>query len=1027
VSLFHHRLLKKYLKQISNIPEAHAQIAKQWADNLARGIYDSETQNDSEFIQQILINLLGYSGSSAGKEWTVAKNQPIGRGNVDVALGQFSADNSQILAVLELKGAKTKDLNQIMPGRGKSPVRQAFEYASDNKGTQWILVCNYREIRLYAHGYGSTDYEYFDLSRLTKPLEYARFILLLSADNLLGGKTKALLEESEQIEKDITDELYQDYKALRTELIQSIAVDNPDKSKLQVIRYTQTILDRILFIAFAEDKGLLADKTLEKAFTSSNPFNPQPVWENFKGLFKAIDKGNEALKIPAYNGGLFAENQDIDNLQISDVLCEGFKKIGEYDFDSDISVNILGHIFEQSINDLEELKGEAQNNSHFERKKGRRKKEGIFYTPAYITRYIVEQAVGGWLNEKRKALGFDQLPVLTDKDYASIRITGKRKVRQQYNEQIAAHIQFWQQYKQAVSSIKVLDPACGSGAFLNEVFDFLKNEGEQINQQLTGLTGQHELFRWDTHILANNLYGVDLNRESVEITKLSLWLKTANRQEKLTYLQDNIKVGNSLIDDPAVAGELAFNWEKEFPAIMASGGFDVVVGNPPYVFARNQNFSLAEKEHYSKNYQQGKYQINTYSLFIEKGYSLIKQNGFFGYIIPNTWLSNSSFFELRQFILQNTGKTSILNVNDDAFSDANVDCCILLFSKALSDEKLFKGYLSKEKIQREEILKSILDSESAIINLSISNSSNELLKKINKNSIKLEDIAQVTTGLKAYQENKGKPKQSEKEKKERVFHSTEKQDYTYIKYLEGRDVQRYFCDWSGEYLSYGDWLAEPRKSVNFEQPRILVRQIPSKPPYSIEAALILEPALNDINSMIVVASINLLEQILPILNSRLTSWWFIQTFDKFQRKTFPQFRVGELKTFPFPVQTDGLELLAGKATEISKYRLDIVIQQTHFTDLLDVQFPSDKKTPKLSALTNYTEESFLAFLEKYNRPNKLSLAQKSEWLQHFKSEQTKALELQKEINCLDKEIDQMVYRLYQLNEEEIALIEQGQP
>jgi len=391
VSLFHNRVLAKYLKQIPPIPAEHIQIAQQWASNLAQGIYDSETQNDSEFIQKILINLLGYSGSSAGKEWTVAKNQPIGRGNVDVALGQFSVESSQILAVLELKGAKTKDLSQIMPGRGKSPVRQAFEYGSDNKGTQWILVCNYRELRLYAQGYGSTDYECFGLSRLNEPLEYARLTLLLCAKNLLGGKTKNLLEESEQIEKNITNTLYQDYKILRSNLIKSIAADNPDKTLLQVIRCTQTILDRILFIAFAEDKGLLPDKTQEKAFTSSNPFNPQPAWENFKVLFKAIDKGNPALDIPAYNGGLFAENAEIDNLNIRDELCEGFKKLGEYDFDSDISVNILGHVFEQSISDLEELKEQAQANSHFERKKGRRKKEGIFYTPTYITRYIIEQ------------------------------------------------------------------------------------------------------------------------------------------------------------------------------------------------------------------------------------------------------------------------------------------------------------------------------------------------------------------------------------------------------------------------------------------------------------------------------------------------------------------------------------------------------------------------------------------------------------------------------------------------------------
>ncbi len=114
----------------------------------------------------------------------------------------------------------------------------------------------------------------------------------------------------------------------------------------------------------------------------------------------------------------------------------------------------------------------------------------------------------------------------------------------------------------------MLDPACGSGAFLNQAFNFLYAEGQKVNDTLALLKGwQHELFELDKHILTNNLYGVDINQESVEITKLSLWLKTANKYSELTALDNNIKCGNSLIDDPAVAGEKAFDWEKEFPVV----------------------------------------------------------------------------------------------------------------------------------------------------------------------------------------------------------------------------------------------------------------------------------------------------------------------------------------------------------------------------------------------------------------------------------------------------------------------------
>lgn len=151
--LFHPRVIEKHIRHSEQAPASHVTLLNAWAENLSKGIYDSETQNDGEFIQRVLIDVLGYVGSSEGKSWTIAKNQPLPKGNVDVALGQFTADEINIIAPFELKGAKTKDLDAIMAGRNKSPVQQAWEYASDIKGAQWVLVSNYREIRLYAFGY----------------------------------------------------------------------------------------------------------------------------------------------------------------------------------------------------------------------------------------------------------------------------------------------------------------------------------------------------------------------------------------------------------------------------------------------------------------------------------------------------------------------------------------------------------------------------------------------------------------------------------------------------------------------------------------------------------------------------------------------------------------------------------------------------------------------------------------------------------------------------------------------------------
>lgn len=164
-----------------------------------------------------------------------------------------------------------------------------------------------------------------------------------------------MLKESNSADKDISDKLYADYKQLRENMLSHMITDNPTQTPEELIQPAQKLLDRILFISFAEDKGLIPDNSIKKAYEHQDPYNPRPTYQNFIGLFNSVDKGNAALNIPAYNGGLFAKDDELDNLIISNELCEGFKNLAEYDFDSEVSVTILGHIFEQSIADLEVL------------------------------------------------------------------------------------------------------------------------------------------------------------------------------------------------------------------------------------------------------------------------------------------------------------------------------------------------------------------------------------------------------------------------------------------------------------------------------------------------------------------------------------------------------------------------------------------------------------------------------------------------------------------------------------------------
>ncbi|MDY6994308.1 MAG: hypothetical protein SVR94_17120, partial [Pseudomonadota bacterium] len=262
--LFHPRVLKKALKNNPLVlSDTHKQILETWRISIENGqlFKQKEVSLHPHFVQKILIEVLGYQGFSATDTYSLYPEFPIGRGAVDIALGHFNQQSNQVIAPFELKGAKTKDLEAIMPGRHKSPVQQAWEYGMDAIGAKWVLVSNYVELRLYAIGYGRQTYESWLFADLVNPAEYKRFILLLSKENLLEGTTYRLLKESEQVDKEITDQLYQDYKALRYQLIHTLKADNPAIDELDIIYYAQLILDRVLFIAFAEDTGLLPDNT----------------------------------------------------------------------------------------------------------------------------------------------------------------------------------------------------------------------------------------------------------------------------------------------------------------------------------------------------------------------------------------------------------------------------------------------------------------------------------------------------------------------------------------------------------------------------------------------------------------------------------------------------------------------------------------------------------------------------------------------------------------------------------------------
>ncbi|MEM5558836.1 TaqI-like C-terminal specificity domain-containing protein [Aliarcobacter cryaerophilus] len=349
-----------------------------------------------------------------------------------------------------------------------------------------------------------------------------------------------------------------------------------------------------------------------------------------------------------------------------------------------------------------------------------------------------------------------------------------------------------------------------------------------------------------------------------------------------------------------------FLYKIYFAEVLENGGFDIVIANPPYIFARDsKDKQLTDKikENFYKEFQLAKYQINLYILFFEKGFNLLKNNGIISYIIPNNWMTINTNKDFKEFILSLSNLT-IINFLSKIFESANVDSSIVIGKKS-SKNLIAKLYEFENKITKKLIKKCdnkfLLNQKDSIINLDIFKNEEAfyLIKEIEKKSELLTTISDVKAGLQAYEVGKGIPVQTKEMKNNRIYHSNVQIDNTYIKYLDGKDVQRYKLGWSKEYLKYGKNLAAPRGDFKlFSSPRILVRQIPSNPPYSINACYTEDIILNDRNSMnIIDIKINP-KCLLAVLNSSLITFWFILKFGKMQRGIFPQFKINELKEFP---------------------------------------------------------------------------------------------------------------------------------
>src|ERR1035438_4992777 len=401
--LFHPEVLRQQVRSF-NLPDqtvAWQPKLQHWADLITSGRADTFKESEllPDYFTDIFCGLLGYTGplgpadphnshnshpshlsdtvhAESPDSYTLSRERHVEVDGefADAVLGRFQKGKEQFIAVLEGKGTRDP-LERPFAGRRMSAVDQAYRYAI-NLPCDWIIVTSMRETRLYYKGAHQQAYERFETVRLASDEGLLkRFVFLLGAERVVPAHREChlyeLLRASETVGRALTNQFYALYADIRQRVLSRLCRENSTIAPPEILRCTQKLLDRVLFCAFCEDRGLLPAESLKRAFGHRDPYNPHPLWHNFRGLFRAIDEGNAGLNIPAYNGGLFALDPALDALQVPDEVCANFKELGDYDYRparevadaaetiavrSVMDVDILGHIFEQSITDLERLR-----------------------------------------------------------------------------------------------------------------------------------------------------------------------------------------------------------------------------------------------------------------------------------------------------------------------------------------------------------------------------------------------------------------------------------------------------------------------------------------------------------------------------------------------------------------------------------------------------------------------------------------------------------------------------------------------
>lgn len=1036
--LFQKTIVKKFLAMLSEEQtlEAWQKYQSYFLDkNIQANIRQSKEEQFQEgFLRELFVKVLGYTlnPSPDYNLITEQKNET----NAKKADGAILQDG-KVIGVIELKDHKTTDLSKI--------ETQAFGYKSQHPQCRLVIISNFEKLRLYIDH--SVDYREWNLFTLDEA-EFNELYLCLALPQVYKGIAVQMKQDTKSVEEQVTNALYKDYSQFKRVLFADILANNPaaddvDEKEWQLLLFkkTQKLLDRMLFIFFAEDCDLLPPNSMVMIIDQWKQLKELdayvPLYERIKKYFGYLDTGHQGKKyeIYAYNGGLFKPDPILDKLLISDdLLAIHTEKLASYDYASEVDVNILGHIFENSLTEIEEVTQQITNGDA--PKTSRRKQDGVFYTPQYITKYIVENTVGKLCAEKKLELG------IVEEDYFSDQ-------RRQMQTKLKM-LEKLGQYREWLKEITILDPACGSGAFLNAALRFLIDEHQHIDKLENNVTGHEIPFEGvEKEILEHNLYGVDINEESVEIAQLSLWLRTAKKHRKLNSLNENIKCGNSLISDPAIAGDKAFDWQKEFPQVFEKGGFDVVIGNPPYVNV--ENISVTNKEFYKKEFKSFYKRSDLFALFVEQGLTrLAKPEGQMAFIIPSIVLNNLSYKPLRDLFLDSKWLREVSYVGGNVFSDATVDTSILVFDKRGSDTIKLRHatdfFNPKERTVKAGYFKTFNNA------ISFGEDSSDAISDKLFNA----DYATVDNNFTVFQgivtgNNDAFIFETEKDALDKGI---EKQLLNTL--CHGRDIGKWetrSLDRKIMYLNkdiniedlpgaYG-WLSPLREILSTRRecakgtiPWYSLQWPRIKSELDIKEKILIQNTRNESLKIRLVATIDKqgvyasqginfvipktgeysIYFLLALLNSKLMNYLFSKKFlnlaikaEYIKQIRYPQLSLDAQQPFI---------ILADKMLTLNK---ELQEKRSRFLRRLNENIEGIKTT---TALQTFDQLDFKAFVSELKKQKiKLTLVQQDEWEEYFNQYKSACNDISSQIAETDQQIDLMVYRLYGLSYKEVLTVD----